>query len=73
MEYLSHGCFHEAHLYLKNAEQILKNPNVLHFDDFCKLYSLTMNNLGCYYKKVAKPNVGLKYMKQALEKEEESK
>ena len=44
----------------------------MHVDDFCKLYSLTMNNLGCYYKKVFKPNVALKYMKQALEKEEES-
>lgn len=44
----------------------------MHIDDFCKLYSLTMNNLGCYYKKVYKPNVALKYMKQALEKEEES-
>jgi hypothetical protein len=44
----------------------------MHKDDFNKLFSLTMNNLGCYYKKMFKPNVALKYMKQALENEEES-
>ena len=41
--------------------------------DYNKLYSLTMNNLGCYYKKIMKPNVALRFMNQALEKETESR
>lgn len=32
-----------------------------------RLFALTMNNLGCYYKKIHKPNVALKYMQLALE------
>ena len=38
----------------------------LTLDERKKLYALTMNNLGCYYKKLAKPNVALKYMGEAL-------
>lgn len=37
-----------------------------------KLYSLTMNNLGCYYIRISKPNVALNYMKKALKNDVES-
>ena len=35
-------------------------------DDRNKIYALTMNNLGCYYKKIGTPNVALRYMLEAL-------
>ena len=54
---------------LKKAEALIeemKEKNQTETPDFSKLYSLTMNNLGCYYKKMYKPNVALKYMQWAL-------
>jgi len=38
-----------------------------------KLFSLTLNNFGCYYKKVRKPNAALKYLKAALNLEKADK
>lgn len=66
MEYLSNGNFKESHLKLKLAEKIVTAMQDNYSDDYYKLYSLTMNNLGCYYKKIFKPNVALKYLKLAL-------
>jgi tetratricopeptide (TPR) repeat protein len=72
MEFLSYGNYQECHRLLKMAESLLKSATHLDGSDSSKLYALTMNNLGCYYKKISKPNVALRYMKQALEREEES-
>ena len=38
-----------------------------------KLFSLTLNNFGCYYKKQRKPNSALKYLKAALNLERADK
>jgi len=38
-----------------------------------QLHALTLNNLGCAYKKDRKPNVALNYMTQALKLEQEDK
>jgi len=54
------------------AESIIHTCKHIVSDEYYKLYSLTMNNLGCYYKKVFKPNVALKYLKDALKNEIES-
>jgi hypothetical protein len=35
--------------------------------------ALTMNNLGCFYKKRNKPNVALNYLQAALQIEEHNK
>ena len=72
MEYLSQGDFKQAYMKLKYAERVIQAvevPSEMHQSDHEKLYSLTINNLGCYYKKVFKPNVALKYLKQALKNE----
>jgi len=45
---------------------MIQAPKDIKEDEYYKLYSLTMNNLGCYYKKIFKPNVALKYLKMAL-------
>ena len=72
MEHLSQGQFLEAKLKLKEAEQLLNFVKISHElsdDNYNKLYILTMNNIGCYYKKVFQPNVALKYLKKALNNE----
>jgi hypothetical protein len=33
--------------------------------------SLLLNNMGCFYKKMQKPNVALKFMRHALKVDEE--
>jgi hypothetical protein len=58
--------------HLKMAEKIVNASRNVMDDEYFKLYSLTMNNLGCYYKKIEKPNVALKYLKRALQNEIES-
>ena len=72
MECLSQGKFKEAMAQLKMAEKIILNCKGIVSDEYYKLFSLTMNNLGCYYKKIFKPNVALKYLKNALKNEIDS-
>lgn len=51
----------------------VEDPNKIHKDDRFKLKALTYNNLGCYYKRINKLNVSLRYMTQALSVETKSK
>jgi flagellin-specific chaperone FliS len=59
MTSLSSENYKECHLFLKRAEalvtalkeKLLQNVNPQQMEQVQKLYSLTMNNLGCYYKK----------------------
>jgi len=51
MECLSQGLYKEAMNNLKMAEKIVLISKNVCTDEYNKLYSLTMNNLGCYYKK----------------------
>lgn len=48
---------------------LVDGPTRIHRDDRSKLIALTLNNLGCYYKRAKKPNVALQYMKNALKQE----
>lgn len=51
MESLSQGNSKEAMKFLKMAEKLVHASRHVLGDELAKLYSLTMNNLGCYYKK----------------------
>ena len=53
MEHLSNNNFKDAYQVLKTAERIATSNYAQNKEDEvnCKLFSLTMNNLGCYYKK----------------------
>lgn len=59
--------FKECHTFLKRSEAILDDTKQkmllsagsrgLNSEQLAKLYSLTMNNLGCYYKKYCAPSL----------------
>ena len=51
---------------LHDAEKMLKtiDSNSNH-----KLQAITLNNFGCFYKRINKPNVALRFLKKACEKE----
>ena len=65
MDHLRVEQFDEAFNLLRRAEEMLRYP-----DDTpgkLRLLAITLNNLGCFYKRSSKPNVALKYLQQALE------
>lgn len=66
MTYLKQENFPLSLKTLKDAEKLLKTigPN-----ENLKLHGITLNNFGCFYKRINKPNVALKFLKQACEKE----
>jgi hypothetical protein len=72
MEYLSNAEFKRTLTHLKAAEKLVRifdGPTRIHKSDKHELIALTLNNLGCYYKRAKKPNVALNYMKNALKQE----
>ena len=72
MESLSQKKIEETILYLRVAEKVVRvveDPDRIHKEDRSKLKALTLNNLGCYYKYISKPNVSLRYMSAALAEE----
>ena len=75
MEELRKNQYASSYNLLKQAEAILRvnSKSNLAVSEYNRLYSLTMNNLGCYYKKINKPNVALNYLKNALKCEIDSK
>jgi hypothetical protein len=72
MHYLSREMFRECYRLLKQAESVLESDifkAMMAKADPAKrerMESLTLNNIGCYYKKIGKPNVALSYMYKAL-------
>jgi hypothetical protein len=71
MHYLSREGFTECFHLLKQAETVLElavyeGALMLDAGKRARMLSLTLNNFGCYYKKVGKPNVALSYMLRAL-------
>lgn len=67
MHYLSREAFTECCHLLKQAETLLElavfeGALMLDPEKRSRMLSLTLNNFGCYYKKVGKPNVALSYM-----------
>ena len=68
MQKLQNTDFSETIILLKKSEKILINE--LLKKETKRTYTIlgiTLNNIGCYYKKDNKPNVALKYLKKALE------
>ncbi|OMJ86557.1 hypothetical protein SteCoe_11911 [Stentor coeruleus] len=66
MNYLKEENFTLALKTLKDADQMLStlDPN-----SNLKLQAITLNNFGCFYKRINKPNVALNFLKKACEKE----
>ena len=76
MQYLNGMNFQQTLMHLRVAEKLVNNvqdQGRIHKDDRSKLMALTLNNLGCYYKRINKPNVSLRYMSSALKEEIKSR
>lgn len=71
MDYLTLENFKDTFILLKKAENILSNEQNEYMPKRFKLFSITFNNLGCYYKKSKKPLVALSYLQRSLELEVE--
>lgn len=69
MDYLTLENFKDTFILLKKAENILNNQENEYMPKRLKLFSITFNNLGCYYKKSKKPLVALSYLQRSLELE----
>ncbi|OMJ71795.1 hypothetical protein SteCoe_29886 [Stentor coeruleus] len=67
MENLRKNSFADAYECLNEAEKILKQTSA---DD--QLWAITLNNYGCYYKKVGKHQEALACLKLAIEKDKKS-
>jgi hypothetical protein len=66
MNYLKQENFQLSLKTLKDAEKLLKTLNS---SENIKLQGITLNNFGCFYKRINKPNVALKFLQRACEKE----
>lgn len=76
MQFLNGMNFQQTLMHLRVAEKLVNNvedQGRIHKDDRSKLMALTLNNLGCYYKRINKPNVSLRYMSSALKEEIKSR
>lgn len=71
MDYLREDNFKESLALLKKAEALLSVDDEGELNR-ARLMCITLNNLGCYYKRRRQPNVALNYIKQALELEIEN-
>ena len=70
MDHLRVGHFESALGLLKRAEEELRlAPN---FPNKQKLTAITLNNLGCFYKRTKRPTIALHYLRRALEVESTS-
>ena len=69
MERLKHENYSEALTLLRQAEFLLNqsDPSSAPPQNRLKLLAITLNNLGCYYKRKKQPNVALRYLIQAME------
>ena len=64
MERLRSAQFSEALALLHQAESLLRTS--VPTTTSARLLGITLNNLGCYYKRRKQPNVALRYLTQAL-------
>jgi tetratricopeptide (TPR) repeat protein len=69
MEYLKIENFKDSLALLKKAEDILGSDENDVIPTRLKLMGITLNNLGCYYKKHRQPKVALSYLEKALDVE----
>jgi tetratricopeptide (TPR) repeat protein len=66
MRHLQQGSNNMCLQTLKQAEAIVLQIHKLKSPRMDQLFALTLNNFGCYYKKVRKPRVALNYVSMAL-------
>ena len=66
MNYLKDENYSLALKTLKDADKLLKS---IDSNGNTKVQAITLNNFGCFYKRINKPNVALKFLKKACEKE----
>jgi tetratricopeptide (TPR) repeat protein len=64
MEHLRNEDYKTALNYLTQAEKLLSTKNILGIN---KLYGITLNNFGCFYKRTGNPNLALNFLRKALE------
>lgn len=69
MEYLKLENFKDSQVLLKKAEEILNSDEHEIIPNRLKLMGITLNNLGCYYKRRKQPKVALTFLQRALEVE----
>jgi hypothetical protein len=63
MDHLRDENFDSARVLLKNAEEILASEMSA---VSTSLHAITLNNLGCYYKRLGNPQLALDYLTKAL-------
>jgi tetratricopeptide (TPR) repeat protein len=73
MNYLKFNNLKDSLVLLKKADEILNSNEDINIPNRLKLIGITLNNLGCYYKKRKQPKVALSYLKRALEVESQTK
>lgn len=66
MDFLRTEDYKSSLFYLKKAESLLNSEKIFNPK---KLYALTLNNFGCYYKRTDNLTVALNFLKKALEVE----
>lgn len=66
MDYLRNEDYKSSLFYLQKAEALLNSRKI---GNSKKLYGLTLNNFGCYYKRTENLQVALNFLKKALEVE----
>jgi tetratricopeptide (TPR) repeat protein len=64
MDHLRNEDFKSSLFFLQKAESLI---NSVQLENRKKLYGLTLNNFGCYYKRTNKLPVALNFLKKALE------
>lgn len=64
MDFLRNEDFSNAFSYLSRAEELLNTGTVLNAD---KLFGITLNNFGCFYKRSGNPSLALNFLRKALE------
>ena len=69
MDYLRLENFKDSLTLLKKAEEVLNSDENEVIPNRLKLMGITLNNLGCYYKKRRQPKVALTFLEKALEVE----
>lgn len=65
MEHLRNQHFSTSLNLLKKAEEILNSTHKSEVPN--RLFAITWNNLGCYYKKTGKNSIALQYLHKAIE------
>lgn len=64
MEFLRNEDYKTALTYLSKAEELLNTGSV---SNLHKLYGITLNNFGCFYKRTGNPSLALNFLRKALE------